>query len=207
MSPLPCLKTFNSFFISPIYKISSVHLYFESIMFFSSLVQFYTTYLDHCKICGRSDFSCPNPLSVDISYTEWVSAQSCLTLCDPMDCSPPGSSVQGDSPGKNTRVDCHFLLQGIFPTQGSNPCLLGLLHLVGRFFNTVPLGKFIILSEASQRKTNIICYRLYAESKKNNTNLFIKQVSVPWKKDFTQKSWVILKLLKIHLEFLHTKRG
>ena len=27
-------------------------------------------------------------------------------------------------PGKNTRVGCHFLLQGIFPTQGSNPCLL-----------------------------------------------------------------------------------
>ena len=29
-----------------------------------------------------------------------------------------------DFPGKNTRVDCHFLLQGIFPTQGLNPCLL-----------------------------------------------------------------------------------
>ena len=28
-----------------------------------------------------------------------------------------------DSPGKNTGVGCHFLLQGIFPTQGSNPCL------------------------------------------------------------------------------------
>ena len=42
-----------------------------------------------------------------------------------MDCSPPGSSVHGDSPGKNTGVDCHVLLQGIFPTQGSNP---GLLH-------------------------------------------------------------------------------
>ena len=28
-----------------------------------------------------------------------------------------------DSPGKNSGVDCHFLLQGIFPTQGSNPCL------------------------------------------------------------------------------------
>ena len=27
-------------------------------------------------------------------------------------------------PGKNTRISCHFLLQGIFPTQGSNPCLL-----------------------------------------------------------------------------------
>ena len=43
--------------------------------------------------------------------------QSCPTLCDPMDCSPPGSSIHGDSPGKNTRVGCHFLLQGIFPTQ------------------------------------------------------------------------------------------
>ena len=50
-------------------------------------------------------------------------AQSCLTLCDPMDCSPPGSSVHGDSPGKNTGVGCHALLQGIFPTQGLNPGL------------------------------------------------------------------------------------
>ena len=31
-------------------------------------------------------------------------AQSCLTLCDPVDCSPPGSSVHGDFPGKNTGV-------------------------------------------------------------------------------------------------------
>ena len=49
-----------------------------------------------------------------------VSLQSCSTLCDPMDCSPPGSSVYGDSPGKVTGVGCHALLQGIFPTQGSN---------------------------------------------------------------------------------------
>ena len=33
-----------------------------------------------------------------------------------------------DFPGRNTRVGCHFLLQGIFPTQGSNSCLLYLLH-------------------------------------------------------------------------------
>ena len=50
-------------------------------------------------------------------------AQSCPTLCASMDCSPPGCSVHGDSPGKNTGVDCHALLQGIFPTQGSNPGL------------------------------------------------------------------------------------
>ena len=51
--------------------------------------------------------------------------QLCLTLCDPMDYSLPGSSVHGDSPGKNPGVGCHALLQGIFPTQRSN---LGLLH-------------------------------------------------------------------------------
>ena len=50
-------------------------------------------------------------------------AQSCPTLCDPMDCSLPGSSVHGIFPGNSTGVDCHFLLQGIFPTQGSNPGL------------------------------------------------------------------------------------
>ena len=49
--------------------------------------------------------------------------QLCPTLWDLVDCSPPGSSVHGDSPGKNTWVGCHFLLQRIFPTQGSNPGL------------------------------------------------------------------------------------
>ena len=50
-------------------------------------------------------------------------AQSCPTLWHPIDHSPPGSSAHGDSPGKNTGVGCHALLQGIFPTQGSNPGL------------------------------------------------------------------------------------
>ena len=49
--------------------------------------------------------------------------QSCLTLCDPMDCSLPGSTVYGDSPGKNTGVGCRALLHGIFPNQGLNPGL------------------------------------------------------------------------------------
>ena len=48
-------------------------------------------------------------------------AQSCPTFCDPMNGSPPGSFVQGDSPGKNTGVGCHAFLQGIFPTQGLEP--------------------------------------------------------------------------------------
>ena len=50
--------------------------------------------------------------------------QSFLTLCNPMDCSPPGTSIHWDSPGKNTGSGCHALFQGIFPIQGSNPGLL-----------------------------------------------------------------------------------
>ena len=60
-------------------------------------------------------------------------ARSCLTLCNPMDYSPPGSSVHGIlarilewvAISFSGGVGCHFLLRGIFPTQGSNP---GLLH-------------------------------------------------------------------------------
>ena len=50
-------------------------------------------------------------------------SQSCLTLCDPVDCSSPGSSLW-DSPGKHTAVGSPSLLQGVFPTQGSNQDLL-----------------------------------------------------------------------------------
>ena len=52
-------------------------------------------------------------------------AQSCPTLCNPTECSTPGSSVHGDPQGKNTGVGCHTFLWGIFPTQGLDP---GLLH-------------------------------------------------------------------------------
>ena len=46
-------------------------------------------------------------------------------VTDPLDCSLLGSSVCGIFSGKTAGVGRHFLLQGIFPTQGSNP---GLLH-------------------------------------------------------------------------------
>ena len=47
-------------------------------------------------------------------------AQWCPTLCDTMDCSLPGSSILGDSPGKNTAVGCHTLLQDL-PNPGIKP--------------------------------------------------------------------------------------
>ena len=62
------------------------------------------------------------------SHRNMLVTQSCLTPCDPMDCSLPSSLESSGSlwnpPGKNTGVDCHAFLQGIFPIQGSNLVLL-----------------------------------------------------------------------------------
>ena len=58
------------------------------------------------------------------------SLQSYQILCNPMDYSPPGSSVHRDCPGKNTGEGGQAFLQGVFPTQGSNPCLY--VSCVGR---------------------------------------------------------------------------
>ena len=76
------------------------------------------------NLIAMMTFKSSRTCSTTVGLLKVLVTQSCLTLCDPMDCSPSGSSVHGDSPGKNTGVGCHFLLQGIFPTQGSNPHLL-----------------------------------------------------------------------------------
>ena len=81
--------------------------------------------------------------------------QSCLTLCDPMDCrSLPGSSVHGDSPGKNTRVGCHALFQGIFPTRRSNP---GLPHF-GQTLTAKPPGSILCWVSELQRQTFLVFF-------------------------------------------------
>ena len=63
------------------------------------------------------------------------------TLCDPMDYSSPGPFCPWVSPGKNTGVGCHALLQWIFPTQGSNTRLLYLLSWQVGFLLLAPPGK------------------------------------------------------------------
>ena len=66
--------------------------------------------------------------------------QLCLTLCNPMNGSPPGSSVHGILQARR-RVGCHALLQGIFLTHGSNPHLLCFLHWQVRSLALAPPGK------------------------------------------------------------------
>ena len=66
------------------------------------------------------------PLRVTIAYSKYCTMLSSSAVSNsswPIDCNPPGSSVHGDSLGKNTGVGCHALLQGICPIQGSNPGL------------------------------------------------------------------------------------
>ena len=67
--------------------------------------------------------------------------QSYPTLRDTMDSSPPGCSVHGESPGKNTGVGIHALLWGIFPTKGLNLRLLCLLHWQESSLSLVLPGK------------------------------------------------------------------
>ena len=69
------------------------------------------------------------------------SLQSCLTLCDPTDCSPPGSSVHGP---RQDHWSGHFLLQGIFLTQEQTN-ISCVSCIAGRFFTTEPSGKPIKL--------------------------------------------------------------
>ena len=56
----------------------------------------------------------------------WSVAQLCLTLCGPMDCSPPGSSVHGILQEKILEWGAISYSGGVFPTQGSKPCLFHL---------------------------------------------------------------------------------
>ena len=66
------------------------------------------------------------------SFTHWY-----LTLGDPRGLQPARLLCPWRFPGKDTRVGCHFLLQGIFLTQGSNP---GLLHLLLWQADSLPLS-------------------------------------------------------------------
>ena len=80
------------------------------------------TYNKRC-ILNRAKQQC-STLYKDTSAVLCLVTWLCPILCNPMDHSPPDSTVHGDSPGKNTRVGCHNLLQGVFPTQASKSDLL-----------------------------------------------------------------------------------
>ena len=70
-------------------------------------------------------------------FALWVHAQLCLTLCNPMDCSPPGSSFHGTFQARNLEWVAISFSKGSF-APGIEPVSF---TLAGRFFTTVPPGK------------------------------------------------------------------
>ena len=75
-----------------------------------------------------------------------VKSLSRVRLCYPMDCSLPGS-CPWDFLGNSTGVDCHFLLQGIFLTQGLN---LGLSHCRQMLYRLIHQGSQLLLGTVSK---------------------------------------------------------
>ena len=69
-----------------------------------------------------------------------------------------------DFPGKNTAVGCHFLLRGIFPSPGSNPYLLHLLHWQ---VDSLPLGRFLAWEAPGSPRS----YKTAREEEKLNSTL------------------------------------
>ena len=89
---------------------------------------------------------------------------SYVQLCDPMNYNPPGCFVHGDSPAKNTRMGCHFLLQGIFLTQPFNPHLhlhwqvgsLPLSRLGSNVYYTVNMSFFKLECSSSSASCSVV---------------------------------------------------
>ena len=82
-------------------------------------------------------------------------AQSHPTLCDLMNCSLPGSSALEILQERILEWGCHSLLQGIFPTQGSN---LGFPHCSGFFFFFLPQIVFKIVQSSQNFLASVIAY-------------------------------------------------
>ena len=95
-------------------------------------------------------------------------------FCDPMDCSLSGSSVH-DFPGKNTCMGCHSFLQGIFLTQGSNPCLL---HWQADYLSLSHQGSSIHLD--NQEKSNTVHLDILTDSYVAKTTIWPMIYTLPF---------------------------
>ena len=95
--------------------------------------------------------------------------QSCLILCDPMDCSLPGSSVLGDSPGKNTGVGCHAVLVAFspYPTCSLNISYFSWFHRHTVFF--LPFAHPYIISALN----TVFCMCLTLVHPLRHTQMFL----------------------------------
>ena len=99
----------------------------DSMQFLSKSQQSFSQKPDkNLKICIEPRACCACYIALVVSDSLWLHGLK-----------PTRLLCSWDSPGKDTGVGCHFLLQGIFLTRGSNLCLLCLLHWQA---GSLPLG-------------------------------------------------------------------
>ena len=124
-----------------LFRCSSLHLLFP---FLWRLLSRFPSVAMAPTVFGKLKCGPNTPKAAD-PWSQMPSEHQLLLLCALKSCSDSLHShglsstrllYSWDSPGKSTAGACHFLLQGIFPTQGSNLCILHVLHLAGRFFIT-----------------------------------------------------------------------
>ena len=123
---------------------------------------------------SSSLLQCQNSMSMCLC------AQLYPALCDPVDYKPTRLLCPWDFWGKNTGVGCHFLLQGLFLTQRSNPCLLCPLHCKWTFYpmnhqRESTTKNYIsnigpVFPTGSHRKAflHVTCHLLYLQPCKNS---------------------------------------
>ena len=108
-TPLPPHRTANDFYLFFFFSYSSL-LSFIILIAINSLVP------NHLEVINNQNSACFLSDSVCV-----LVSQLCLTLCDPMDYSPPRLLWPWNSPGKNTGMSCNSLLQGNLPNLGIKP--------------------------------------------------------------------------------------
>ena len=131
---------------------------------------FYNTTVQKHQFCTSTLLQGPTLTSIRDYWKnhKWMSesevTQSCPTCCNHMDCSLPGSSVHGIFQAIVLEwMDCHFLLQGTFLTQGSNPglphcrqTLYRLSHQGSSYGKTIPLIKCTFVGKVMSLLFNML---------------------------------------------------
>ena len=122
----------------------------------------------YAAAAAKSLQSCPTLFDPTEHCAKWL--QLCLKVCDPMDCSPPGSSVHGILQGRILEWGCHGLFHSVFPAQGLNQCLLCLLHWQVGSSPLAPPGKpllflhIIINSESVSLNSDYYSFHFHSHS-------------------------------------------
>ena len=122
---------------------------------------------------SRVDFQCCVSFRCTAKWFSFIYVCMCACVCARMlshfsrfsfrhyELQPTRLLCQWDSPGKNTGVGCCVFFQGIFPTQGSNSCLLCLLHWQVDSLPLAPPGKLIFICISVYKYTYILFQTLF----------------------------------------------